>query len=211
MRDRQGAGRLERRLVIENREAARGVYLLSFSGAPAFIPGQNLSLTVDPSVPARPYSVASAAGEPSTQVLFDLVPSGVLTPRLAALRAGDPLYVSLPFGGFLDDERPAIWIAAGTGVAPFASMVRSGLVRDKILVHGCRSPEGQYFRELFTARLGPRYVPCLGGLGSWIRESTLEPERRYLLCGSTSMVLEVRDQLLARGVSFENIVAEIYF
>ncbi len=206
-----GPEALKRQEVLGIREVSKGVYLLTFRGEPVFLPGQNVNLTVEPSVPPRPYSLAGAAGDPRMEVLFDLVPQGLLTPRLAALQAGDPLFVSSAFGGFLDDERPATWIAAGTGVAPFASMVRLGLVRDKILVHGCRSPEGQYFRELFTARLGPRYIPCLGGLGSWIRESTLEPERRYLLCGSTSMVLEVRDLLLARGVPFENIVAEIYF
>jgi ferredoxin--NADP+ reductase len=175
------------------------------------LPGQNVSLTVEPSIPSRPYSLASAAGDPRIEVLFDLVPQGLLTPRLAALEAGDPLLVSPAFGGFLDDERPATWIAAGTGVAPFASMVRSRLVRDKILVHGSRSPDGLYFRELFTARLGPCYIPCFGGLASWIRESPLAPARRYLLCGGTPMVLEVRDMLMARGVPFENIIAEIYF
>jgi len=130
---------------------------------------------------------------------------------LLASAAGDPLFVSQPFGGFLDDEGPATWLAAGTGAAPFASMVRAGLMRDKILVYGSRSPDRLCFRQLFTARLGPRYIPFCGGIVPWVRESPLAPERRYLLRGSTPMVLEVLDMLMARGVPFENIVAEIYF
>ncbi len=37
------------------------------------------------------------------------------------------------------------------------------------------------------------------------------PERKYYLCGSPEMVVEVRDILLNKGVPFENIIAEIYF
>jgi len=210
-----------RRQVVGRREVAPGVHLLAFAAGPRFLPGQNVNLCLSPSGPGRSYSVASGAGEPIMEVLFDLVPGGLLTPRLATLRAGQALYVSPPFGGFLDDERPATWIAAGTGVAPFASMVRSGLGQDKILVHAARTPEGLHFRGLFAARLGRRYLPCCpgapiggvsgGGLMAWLRSNELSGGRRYLLCGSSRMVVEVRDELIARGVPFGDIVAEIYF
>jgi ferredoxin--NADP+ reductase len=210
-----------RSTVVGRRELCPGVHLLAFSAGSRFLPGQNVNLGLSPSGPARSYSVASGAGEPVMEVLFDLVAGGLLTPRLAALGAGDPLYVWPPFGGFLDDERPATWIAAGTGVAPFASMVRSGLGPGKILVQAARGPEGLHFRELFASRLGPRYFPCCpgapaggaagGGLRGWLRSSELPAGRRYLLCGSARMVVEVREALIARGVPFGNIVAEIYF
>ena len=208
-----GASALSR--VVDRREVAAAVHLLAFTGGGGFLPGQNVNLALEPSGPARSYSVASGPADPVMEVLFDVVPGGLLTPRLAALRPGDPLYVSEAFGGFVDDERPATWIAAGTGVAPFASLVRSGLAAGKILVHAGRSPEGFYFRELFAARLGPRYFPCRtpGGrdcLG-WLRDNELPPDRRYLLCGSTRMVVAIREQLIARGVPFANILAEIYF
>jgi ferredoxin--NADP+ reductase len=217
----------ERSTVVGRREVSPGVHLLSFGAGPSFLPGQNMNLGLSLSGPARCYSVASGAADPVLEVLFDVVPGGQLTPHLAALQAGDPLYKSPAFGAFLDDERPATWIAAGTGVAPFASMVRSGRDGDKILVHASRFPAGFYFAELFAARLGPRYIPCRpgaavargeaeagarpGGLLGWLRDNELPPGRRYLLCGSTRMVVEVREALLARGVPFGNILAEIYF
>jgi ferredoxin--NADP+ reductase len=206
--------------VVARREVAASAHLLAFTGGGGFLPGQNVNLALEPSGPVRSYSVASGTADPVMEVLFDVVPGGLLTPRLAALRPGDPLYVYAAFGGFVDDERPATWIAAGTGVAPFASMVRSGLAADKVLVHASRSPEGFYFRELFSARLGPRYFPCRaraaggarpGGLPGWLRDNELPPDRRYLLCGSTRMVVAIREQLIARGVPFANILAEIYF
>ena len=246
---RSRAGMPSRCHVIARREVAASVHLLAITGGGPFLAGQNVNLALAPSGPARSYSVASGPADPVLDVLFDVVPGGLLTPRLAALQAGDPLYVSPAFGGFLDDERPATWIAAGTGVAPFASMVRSGLAADKILVHASRSPAGFHFRELFAARLGPRYFCCrpgaagppgaaevqgamevqgaagvegavgpagvegvrAGGLISWIQSSELPPDRRYLLCGSARMVVEVREALLARGVPFANVLAEIYF
>ncbi len=210
------------RRVTGRRLVAEGVHLLAIAGGGPFQAGQNVNLALAPSGPARSYSVASGTADPVLEVLFDVVPGGQLTPRLATMRAGDPLYVGPAFGGFLDDGRPATWIAAGTGVAPFASMVRSGLGADKILVHASRTPEGFYFRELFAARLGPRYIPCRprpalaagtgpGGLLGWLRDSELPPDRRYLLCGSARMVVEVREALIARGVPFAHILAEIYF
>ena len=235
------AGRPARCRVVARQEVAESVHLLAIMGGGRFLPGQNVNLALAPSGPDRSYSVASGPADAALEVLFDVVPDGLLTPRLAALQPGDPLYVSPAFGGFLDDERPATWIAAGTGVAPFASMVRSGLSADKILVHASRSPAGFHFRELFAARLGPRYFPCrpaaagpaeatgaagtgaaelgspgtdgarAGGLISWIRSNQLPPHRRYLLCGSARMVVDVREALITRGVPFANILAEIYF
>jgi ferredoxin--NADP+ reductase len=101
-------------------------------------------------------------------------------------------------------------------------MVRSGLGTDKILAQAARTPEGLHFRELFAALLGARYFPCCpgappsggisgGGLMAWLRAHELPADRRYLLCGSARMVVEVRDELIARGVPFGNVVAEIYF
>jgi NAD(P)H-flavin reductase len=46
---------------------------------------------------------------------------------------------------------------------------------------------------------------------AWLRSHELPAGHRYLLCGSARMVVEVRDLLIARGVPFEDIVAEIYF
>ncbi len=210
-----------RSTVVGRRELCPGVHLLAFEAGASFLPGQNVNLGLSPAGPVRSYSLASGPGEPLREVLFDMVPGGLLTPRLAALRAGDPLHVGPAFGGFLDDERPATWIAAGTGVAPFASMVRSGLGSGKILVHASRSPEVLCFRELFASRLGDRYFPCCpgapsagaagGGLMAWLQSHELPAGRRYLLCGNARLVVEVRDLLIARGVPFGNIVAEIYF
>jgi ferredoxin--NADP+ reductase len=37
------------------------------------------------------------------------------------------------------------------------------------------------------------------------------PDVKYYICGQASMVVEVRDLLIKKGIKFENIMAEIYF
>ena len=68
-------------------------FRLSFPRTFDFVPGQLVALTVDPAVPARFYSIASGNAEPMVEILYDLVPHGLLTPRFAQLGPGDSLYV----------------------------------------------------------------------------------------------------------------------
>lgn len=213
--------RLTKTAVTSNQEIAPGIFRLTFPREHDFIPGQTLALTTDPAIPARYYSIASGTHDPFVEILYDLVPEGQLTPRLARLGPGDALLASEGFGAFCDGEGASVWIAAGTGVAPFASMVRSGMVADKILVHGSRTLAGLYLRGYFSSMLHGDYVPCCsaetdegvfpGRTTAWLASGSLPRAERYLLCGSSRMVVDARDLLIARGVPFSRVVAEIYF
>ena len=195
--------------------------MLTIPRAFDFVPGQSLWLTAHPEIPPRLYSIASGSGESLVEILYDLVPEGLLTPRLAGMREGQTLLVSAPFGPFRDEEGPSCWVAAGTGVAPFASMVRSGLAREKMLVHGSRTLAGLLHRGLFAAALGERYIPCcsqeaadgvfLGRPTAWLTLQRLPRTTRYLLCGGSRMVVDARDIIIAKGVPFESVIGEIYF
>ncbi len=207
-------------------ELAPGAFLLRVDRALSFVPGQNVAVTVDPGLPPRSYSIACGAADPFIEILFTVVAGGRLTPLLARLAPGDALYLSEPFGSFRDDRRPAWWIAGGTGVAPFRSMVLSGLGGPgggKALLQGSRRPERLFFRDLFTERLGTGYRPCSSGLEvrsgavragrltDCLRELDPPWDGRYLLCGSAEMVVGVREALIGRGVPFTGILAEIFF
>ncbi|MGE5838624.1 MAG: hypothetical protein ACM34H_01725 [Deltaproteobacteria bacterium] len=80
-----------------------------------------------------------------------------------------------PYGyfTFASSPRSAVFIAFGTGIAPFVSMVRSG-VRDFLLIHEVRTAADLTYEELF-------------------RKSA----RKYVLCGSRSAISNV-----ARGDRF---------
>jgi ferredoxin--NADP+ reductase len=126
------------------------------------------------------------------------------------------------------------WIATGTGVAPFLSMTRAlhaagADVTSIRLLHGARTAAGLYFGAEFYGILGSNYVPCLsrspaaggelpadwnvyhGRLTELLRAEGCDPSRLYYLCGSASMVVDVRDLLVSLGVPFDNVYSEIYF
>ncbi len=187
-----------------------------------FKPGQVAGLTLNDTIPVRIYSIAGSDFKNWIEFLFDVKSQGVLTPKLAELKAGDRIFMSKPFGTFVADERPAYWIAAGTGVAPFKIMADAGLYVNKYLIHGVGESKDFYFREYFEETLGENYIKCCsrdnskdcfkGRVTDYIEQlSALPADINYYLCGSAEMVIETRDLLISKGISFENIIAEIYF
>lgn len=208
--------------LIEKQEIAPGVFVLRFERSHDFLPGQVVGITTDKAIPARLYSICSGADDKYLEVLFNIKDDGILTPLLAGLNLGDPVSVSKPFGAFLGDDKPGWWIAAGTGVAPYRAMLRSGLGSNKMLIHGGRTADSFYFSEELSASLGDKYIRCCsqeeneafynGRLTNWLREQNEIPKNQnYYLCGSAEMVVEVRDILISKGVAIDQLMSEIYF
>jgi ferredoxin/flavodoxin---NADP+ reductase len=201
---------------------ADGVYVLSFARDFSFKAGQVIAIDLVPDEQPRLYSIASGVNEDYIEILFDEKPDGKLTPRLSDLKPGDSIYVSKPFGTFQCSSEKACWIAAGTGIAPFVSMARSGLATNKTLVHGGRFDENFYFAALLEKQLGESYIRCCsqqkdtrylsGRLTEWLKsQENLQINIPYYLCGSAEMVVQVRDILISKGIPFDNIVSETYF
>jgi ferredoxin--NADP+ reductase len=210
-------------VVVESlKEIARQVYVLEFKRFFDFEAGQVIKLAWDKSWVPRLYSIASGENDTNIQLLFNLVDDGTLTPKLASIRPGHKLFASKAFGKFTCGDGPAVWIAAGTGIAPFASMFRSGMKDDKILIHGGKYHDSFYYSDEFAPVLKENYVRCssqeevegafYGRLTKYLREKDDLPERAvYYLCGSSEMVVETRDILISKGIKFGQIVSEIYF
>lgn len=130
----------------------------------AFIPGQFATLGLEESgkLIQRPYSIASASNDLVLEFFIELVPGGLLTPRLWALKPGDRLLMRDQAAGifFLDSKSGFVkhmMIATVTGVAPFISMVRSNALTlnshsdrqlDFLLLHGAsRSSEIGFYKD----------------------------------------------------------------
>ena len=214
--------KLSTTIVIENKAIAPGVFVLKYKKVKSFTAGQYIGLTTDLSVTPRLYTIASGENNTEVQVLYNLKDDGWLTPRLSEIKPGSELYVTNPDGDFIDDESPAWWIASGTGIAPYAAMFRSGLFKNKTLIHGGRHHHSFYFEKEFIPVLKENYIRCCsqdeaeglyhGRLTRYLQDVKKLPENcRFFLCGSPEMVVEVRDLLIKRGVEYERIVAEIYF
>lgn len=209
-------------ILTGNKELSPGVHLISWKRNHDFEPGMVVKLTVNKEIVPRIYSICSGKDEDEIRVLFHIKEDGLLTPRLALLKEGMTLWVTEPYGSFLDRNSPAWWIATGTGIAPFYSMFRSGIAQNRTLIHGVRSLNQFYFEDEFQHTLGNRYIRCCahepaedvfpGRVTRYLEEKDELPlDIYYYLCGKAIMVVEVRDLLIARGIPYEHILSEIYF
>jgi ferredoxin/flavodoxin---NADP+ reductase len=209
-------------LVKGNDEIATGVFILRFERKFDFIAGQVIGISLEPNGDPRLYSIASGMHDEDIQILYNIKPTGKLTPPLARVKAGDHIYITPPFGSYFGSGDPAWWIASGTGIAPFSSMFRSGLGQNKVLLHGGRTGEFFYFQDEFLPVLKENYIRCSsretgeglfsGRLTSYLQlQQNLPANIKYYLCGSAEMVVDVRDILISKGIPFGNIVSEIYF
>jgi ferredoxin--NADP+ reductase len=199
-------------------------------GTMEFQPGQYMRLAV-PGLPAqREYSVYSAPGEPFLELLIREMPGGLLSPRLRRCRPGEALEVEGPFGEFLlpgGDPRRGLsgaflFVATGTGVAPFHCFARSHPGLDYLLLHGVARSSELYGAADFEV---DRILPCLsreqvgrgqggtfaGRVTDFLRAHLPEPERLCYLCGGCDMIYEVFATLRRQGVPAERVFAEVYF
>jgi ferredoxin/flavodoxin---NADP+ reductase len=208
-------------VLTGNEEISPGVHLISFLRDFDFIPGQVVKIGLNTRFPPRIYSLCSGNREREAQILFNVKEDGMLTPRVASLIPGEEILVSKPYGSFPGTAGPAWWIATGTGIAPFYSMLRSGLMENKVLLHGVRYLNQFYFGDELKGILGSRYVRCCSGESSgdifhgrvtrYLSQIGAFPDVDYYICGREQMVVEVRDLLIEKGVPFNRIFAEIYF
>lgn len=203
-------------------EITSGIFVLAFPRTEDFRPGQMLAIALNADEAPRLYSIASGNTEKEYRILFNIQSDGFLTPRLADLKVGAKLFISRPFGSFYGTTDPDCWIAAGTGIAPFISMMESGIADNKTLIHGGRALESFYFADKFKAVLKDKYIRCSsvveaegiypGRLTKYLNTAEiLALDINYYICGSSQLVVDVRDILIEKGVPFNNIIAEIYF
>ena len=105
----------------------------------------------------RPYSIASLPKGNRFELCLNLVHGGVFTPHLFAMKTGDSLEMSAPLGFFTvrDPAREAVFIATGTGIAPFRAMAPDYLshphANQLTLLFGVRYESTIYYRDDFGA------------------------------------------------------------
>ncbi|TBN39066.1 2Fe-2S iron-sulfur cluster binding domain-containing protein [Paracoccus subflavus] len=110
--------------------------------APAFLPGQYVNIGVPGSGDHRSYSFSTAPGDRSLGFLIKKIPDGLMSGWLARARPGDRLDLTGPMGSFYlrDGDGPLLFLAGGTGLAPFLSMLevlaRAGSRRHIHLIYG---------------------------------------------------------------------------
>jgi ferredoxin-NADP reductase len=200
----------------------------------AFVPGQFLSVTatIGEDDITRAYSIVSPPDGNRFALCANLVQEGHLSPFLFALHPGDEIDFKGPYGAFTL-RRPvsdSIFVATGTGIAPFRSMLLSHLSahpdRRFTLIFGVRHQQGLLYHDelsaLAQAHANFDYRPTLtrppdhwtGRVGR-VQQPMLEAlgERRDMdvyVCGLREMVDDVRARLKALGLDRKRIIYEKY-
>jgi len=188
----------------------------------------DIRLTADNGYQAqRSYSIASPAGRaPRVELTVECVSGGEVSPFLIEeLRAGDTIELRGPIGGYFTwnpgISSPLMLIAGGSGVVPLMSMLRTrsqaGSKVPAKLLYSSRSVEDIIYRdelELAANRDGFDLVHTLtrGAPAGWkgqtrrvdrdmLAQYGFQPaeEPQIFVCGPTSFVETVADQLVSLG------------
>jgi ferredoxin/flavodoxin---NADP+ reductase len=187
-----------------------------------FDAGQHISLSIAGDYQSREYSVYSAEEDDFLEVLVKEVEGGYFSPKLKHLKKGDLVEVHGPFGRFaLDtnkrDTHQHVFIASGTGIAPFHSMVKSYPGLDYQIIHGVRFASEAYERDEYK---NDRYFLCTsrdesgdykGRLTGYLNEAEFDKNSCFYLCGNSDMIFDAMEILKEKGFSRDDVNVEVYF
>ncbi len=182
----------------------------------------------------RAYSIASPPDGNQFDLCLNRAPESFVSMRLFQLKPGDEVDVLEPSGDFTlrHPRHRAVFIATGTGVAPFRSMLLDHLPRTQpefALLFGARYESGLLYREEFE-RLSQQYpsfrfLPALtrpdshwngrvGRVQKHLDEALALRNRDELrnvdvyICGLKEMVDDIRERLKERGFDHEQVIYE---
>jgi len=127
-----------------------------------FKPGQYIRLHHDDL--ERDYSLASGPDDTELRLVVRIFSQGRVSTFLSNVEDRMQLSFSGPMGYFVfqPSDRTPVFVATGTGVAPFVAMSRAGL-RGYICLQGAKDHAGLLYRRELEKNAS-RYVPCLTGL-----------------------------------------------
>jgi ferredoxin-NADP reductase len=203
-----------------------------------FVPGQWLSLTQskpDGEAITRAYSIASPPDGSRFALCLNRVQDGFMSNYLCDLEPGAEIAAQGPFGNFIlrPPLRDTLFIATGTGIAPYRSMLQ-WLFADPSrhqhknfwLLFGSREEKDIYYHDEFLRLASEHknlaYLPTLSrggpewkGLRGYVQEYVpglvgTRTDMHAYICGLDKMVSANRALLKAMGWDRKSILYEKY-
>lgn len=206
--------------IIYLTEAA---YILRFSrNSMKFTAGQHLVAGLMNTKNLREYSIYSGTQDDYLEILVREVENGIVSKKLKNLSKGDIIEINGPYGFFMHNINPPkshkyLFIASGTGIAPFHSFARSYPDADFKIIHGIRNCNEAYQKEHYPAG---KYISCTsrdsngeyhGRVTGYLKETEIDTETKIYLCGNSQMIFESIDILERKGIKRSQIFTEVYF
>ena len=170
-----------------------------------FIPGQFVRFAMDGY--ERDYTMVSAPDADTIDFCIAIVDKGRFSNDIKNADIGTAFQLSGPHGHFVfqGPVNPAIFVATGTGVAPFVAFCRDGGVDAACLLHGVGTPERLIYRRVLQPALH-RYVPCInrpfenhndldypyaGRVTQYLEKQVKAGTYDFYICGRRTMIRDV--------------------
>jgi ferredoxin--NADP+ reductase/benzoate/toluate 1,2-dioxygenase reductase subunit len=209
--------------IRQIRFLTESAFVLRFDrGNLQFKAGQHIIAGLKGELNQREYSVYSGEQDDYLEILVREVIQGSVSLQLKHCKPGQLLQVNGPFGSFGIESfnmfsKKLVFIASGTGIAPFHSFVRSYPGINYTLIHGVRYNNEAYERNDYDSL---RYILCTskdskgdhkGRVTRFLPAYPVNRDMLFYLCGNNSMIYEVYHILRDKGIPDENIKSEVYF
>lgn len=189
-----------------------------------FEPGNCVEIINPISQIKRSYSIASSPNNCDTLEFYIRVfPSETgVSQYLTTLKRGSVLDLGEVFGYFYPgkecEDKKYVYIATGTGIAPFASAMEFYKHKPLMLLYGARTTE----TLLEPWRWQDMGIDCRFAISQektiypkriteYLKDLPIDPSIKYYLCGIDSMIDEVSSYLIERGVSWNQIQTEQFY
>lgn len=216
--------------ILSRKEIANGIFEMSLgieNRGFSFLAGQYIRLVLptlvkeDTNGSARLFSIASSPNDKKKiDIIFRASQSGYKE-TLLTITPGSEVEVEGPWGTFVlpkKNKKELIFIAGGTGISPFLSMLRfaseEGLQIDVLLLYACRSKEDSiYHRELEKLQKKIptfRFIHTFAKINKEFIKSSLQIVNgfNYYISGPSSMIDATIIILNKLGVIMESIYFE---
>ena len=169
----------------------------------------------------REYSIYSSQNDDFIEFLIRKVEGGIISTALSQVKVGETIEVGGPYGEFCLDpsklDKHYVFIASGTGIAPFRSFVKTYPELKYQVIHGIRKENEQYRSQEFNKS---DYIACISKpldteksmrVTSYLAKSDILPDSIFYLCGNRSMIVDSISILREKNVPGGNIFTETFF
>jgi ferredoxin-NADP reductase len=225
--------------VVLNEKFQQLYFELTQPSSMVFEAGQYISLSLPDGQERRSYSICSAPDKThGFEVLVDIAPQGKGVQYLQSLQFGQEISFLAPLGLFVVPEifptlpnQPLVFIANGSGIAPFRSIVLDQLQQkqnqNKITLYwGVRHEEElcwldefedlmasypNFQLHLVISQAHPEWSLCRGRVTDCLLVHELPEYADYFLCGSAHMIDDMLELLRQKEIPKAKLHREKFF
>ena len=181
--------------------------------------GQCFSLGIPGMGINREYSIYSGEKDNHVDFLIRILNDGVLTSKLNQLNINDEIEISGPFGEFIlnsEIKKKYLFIATGTGIAPFHSFIKTFKDLDYFLLHGIRTSSDKYdYDEYDKNKIDfcisrDKGVTKFTRVTEYLKTLKIEKFNEIYLCGNRHMISDCTE-IINHQKPDSVIMTEVFF